>query len=161
MDWMKLPEKLWNAVKKYRYAVLVLALGLVFMAVPRFGGDAKAEIASSEPQALETDFSQELADILSRIEGVGKVEVLLTQASGAETLYQTDPDASGGLDTVILSRGSGLQEGLVRQINPPAYQGAIVVCQGGGSDAVRLQVVEAVSRVTGLGADQISVSKMN
>ena len=32
-----------------------------------------------------------------------------------------------------------------------------MVCEGGGSDGVRLQVVEAVSALTGLGADRIAV----
>lgn len=161
MDWIKLPEKLWNAVKKYRYAVLVLVLGLVFMALPHSDPPVQQEQERLPSVTEGSDFSQELADILGRIEGVGKVEVLLTHASGSQTLYQTDPGSGDSLDTVILSRGSGLQEGLIRQVNPPTYLGAIVVCQGGDNAAVRLHIVEAVSRVTGLGADQISVLKMN
>ena len=39
----------------------------------------------------------------------------------------------------------------------PQYRGALVVCEGGGNDAVRLQVVSAVSALTGLGADKISI----
>ena len=38
--------------------------------------------------------------------------------------------------------------------------GAIVVCQGGDNATVRLAIIEAVSNVTGLGADKISVLKM-
>ena len=52
------------------------------------------------------------------------------------------------------------ESGLIRQINPPAYLGAIVVCQGADNNTVRLAIVEAVSRATGLGADKISVLKM-
>lgn len=159
MDWMKLPETLWSVIKKYRYAVLVVVLGLALMALPR---SAKT-VPEPEPetQLQEKDFSQELSEILSRIDGVGRVEVLLTQATGAETLYQADPGTGEALDTVILSKGSGQQEGLIRQVNPPTYLGAIIVCQGGDEPTVRLHVVEAVSRVTGLGADQISVLKMH
>lgn len=36
-----------------------------------------------------------------------------------------------------------------------------MVCQGADNAAVRLAIVEAVSKVTGLGANRISVLKMN
>jgi stage III sporulation protein AG len=42
----------------------------------------------------------------------------------------------------------------------PQYLGAIVVCQGADRSDVRLAIVEAVSALTGLGADKISVLKM-
>ena len=48
----------------------------------------------------------------------------------------------------------------MRQENPAQYLGVIVVCEGADSPAVRLAIVEAVSDVTGLGADRISVLKM-
>ena len=48
----------------------------------------------------------------------------------------------------------------VQQVLPESYRGAIVVCQGADSPAVKLAIVEAVSRATGLGADSISVLKM-
>ena len=41
----------------------------------------------------------------------------------------------------------------------PVYQGAVVVCQGAGDSRVRLTVVDAVSVLTGLSSDKISVVK--
>ena len=55
-------------------------------------------------------------------------------------------------DTVTANGGV-----VVRQEIYPQYRGALVVCDGGNSDRVRLAVVEAVSALTGLGADKISV----
>ena len=52
------------------------------------------------------------------------------------------------------------ESALVERVDPPQYLGAIVICQGADSAAVRLAVVEAVSKYTGLGADQIAVLKM-
>lgn len=153
MDRVKLVELL----RKYRYALLVLLLGLILMGIPR----QKAPEATPTTEPPVQDFSHSLEEILGSIQGVGRVRVLLTQSSGEETVYQTDPGTGENLDTVILSRGSGQQEGLVRQVNPPEYLGALVVCQGGDSPTVRLQVAEAVSRVTGLGMDRISVMKMD
>ena len=52
------------------------------------------------------------------------------------------------------------ETGLVHQINPPVYLGAVVLAQGADNPVVKLSIVEAVSKVTGLGADKISVLKM-
>ena len=61
---------------------------------------------------------------------------------------------------MILTDGSRAQQALVEQVIPPVYLGAVVLCQGAGSAAVRLSVVEAVSRATGLSTNQIVVLKM-
>ena len=55
--------------------------------------------------------------------------------------------------------GAGGEDVVVTQERYPQYRGALVVCDGGGVDAVRLQVIEAVSALTGLGADRIAVVK--
>ena len=39
----------------------------------------------------------------------------------------------------------------------PINQGAVVVCQGAGSSAVRLAVTEAVAALTGLSTEKITV----
>ena len=115
------------------------------------------------PESLE----QRLEAILSGIEGAGQVRVLLTEKAGRETLYQTDSrsqtdqDSSDRSDdTVLVEDAERVETGLVRQILEPEYRGAVILCQGADSASVRLAVVEAVSCVTGLGADQISVLKM-
>ena len=52
------------------------------------------------------------------------------------------------------------ESGLVCQRFPPIYKGAIIVAEGGDLASVKLAIVDAVSDATGLGADKISVLKM-
>ena len=57
--------------------------------------------------------------------------------------------------------GQNKQEtGLVRQVIPPTYMGVVVVCEGADNPSLKLAIVDAVSKATGLGADRISVLKM-
>ena len=107
--------------------------------------------------------SESLEQILGQIEGVGRVKVMLTQSAGEITIYQEDTDHSGDTvreDTVLVTGESRQEMGLVRQVIPPKYQGAVVVCQGGDRAAVRLAIVDAVAAVTGLTSDRITVLKM-
>ena len=63
-------------------------------------------------------------------------------------------------DTVTVTDAQRNESGLIRQVNPPVYKGAVIVCQGADNAAVRLAIVDAVGKATGLGADKISVLKM-
>ena len=104
-----------------------------------------------------------LEAILSKIQGVGRVHVLLTEAQGSRTIYVQDESTSQDslkTDAVIITDSSRSQTGLVCQVLPPVYQGAVIVCQGGDDPSVRLAVVEAVCDATGLSADRITVTKM-
>lgn len=147
-------------LKKYKYTAIILAVGLILMILPTgregVSNDIKS-IQTAEPTApsLESQLSQ----VLSTVEGVGEVQIILTVAEGEEIIYQTDI-SNNQTDTVTVTDAGRDQTGLIRQVNPNRYLGAIVVCQGGDNPAVRLAVVDAVSKATGLGANQISILKM-
>ena len=143
---------------KYKYVLLVLLVGLGLMLLPEGNQETEAE-SLAETQAEQKDLSRELEEILGTIRGVGEVRVLLTTAAGESVEYQTD-QSSSGVDTVVITDSAKNQQGLVVQVTPPQYLGAIIVCQGGDDPAVKLAVVEAVSNATGLGADKITVLKM-
>ncbi|MBE6923681.1 MAG: hypothetical protein E7466_00375 [Ruminococcaceae bacterium] len=158
----KIGSKAGELAKKYRYVVIVLLIGIGLMLMPDF---SKKE--SSSPQIQSTDFvdpTKDLADILSSIQGVGRVRILLTLHSGEQTVYQSNQkvaaDGSMDTETVIITDSDRNQSGMVQQVLAPQYRGAIVICQGAGDASVRLAVVEAVSDATGLSTDHISVLKM-
>ena len=166
MDWLNQAKKLREIAGRYKYALLILGLGLVLMWFP---WDREVEPEDTEPASVQeqTDPESRLEEILSQVRGAGKVRVMLTESAGEQTLYQTDEDESQSSDsfsrrsdTVVITGNDRSQTGLVRQVNPPEYLGAIVVCQGADRPAVCLAIVEAVAAVTGISSDRISVLKM-
>ena len=168
MDIKVMQKKWFDFIKKYRFAALVLAIGLLLMLLPTKTKqtDNKTSI-ENHTAALYEDPCQRLSEILSRVEGAGEVEILLTVATGEETVFQTNDDISSSeanntshKTTVTINSADKNQEGLIKQINPPKYLGAIVVCEGADSPSVRLAIVDAVAKVTGLGSDRVSVLKM-
>ncbi len=157
MDFASGTRQLLTRFKKYQSILLVLVLGISLMLLPRKQQQPLPEVPARE--ALP-DLEAELEDILSQISGVGKAEVLLTEERGSSTIYQTDENQNhSNLDTVIITDKNREETGLIRQILPPVYRGALIVCQGADSAGVRLSVVEAVTRVTGLSSDCITVLK--
>lgn len=152
-------QQLMMFIKKYQYVLLVALIGIFLMLWPSQREEPQAEIESEV--SVSPDLETELAVILSQISGVGKTEVLLTEAAGSDVIYQMDTGQNNShSDTVIVMDQNREETGLVKQILPPVYKGAIVVCEGADSAVVCLSVVDAVKSVTGLSSDCITVLKM-
>jgi len=161
--------KIWEeALKKYRYIWLVIAAGVVLLMLPSAKYDGEEAPAAEETQAesfrLE-EFETHLEDVLSRVEGAGKARVVLTLSEGSRQILAQDRKQSGAQEgsatTVTLGKGSGNQEVVPVQTLAPEFRGALVVCPGGGDPGVQLRLLEAVSALTGLGADRISICQGN
>lgn len=158
MDLTSLRGKGVEIFKKYRYFVLILLIGIGFMLIPGNSKSTPIQPSASQTSGWE-DQTEALTQILSQIKGAGKVRLMLTLASGEETVYQTNSNADRQ-DTVTITDSDRAQQGLIQTVLAPKYRGAVVVCQGADDVAVRLAIVEAVSSATGLGASHISVLKM-
>lgn len=171
MEMKTLLNKLSQTIQKYKFVILILVIGLVLMSIPEgntqnIRNNTEQKTSASEQKTQETQETL-LSEILSCINGAGEVRVMLTQARGEEVVFQTNEDISTGTDTtektvttVTVTDSERNQSGIIRQINPPQFLGAIIVCDGADDPAIRLAIVDAVSKVTGLGANQISVLKM-
>lgn len=168
---MKMQQKVQSLLKKagaYKYAALILLLGIALMLIPQEKKETEQPVERStvhEPDTLSTE--EKLQKILSRMDGVGEVEVMLTLEAGTAYQYQTDEqthvqqeETEVQKETVLVSDGAGGQKPITVKTTYPIYQGALILCQGADSAAVRLDIINAVSDLTGLSSDKISVIKM-
>lgn len=168
MDINALKAKVMEFLKKYRFVILILCIGILLMILPTGKVKEQApQLSTSQPAIQFDDPTNALTDILSQIKGAGKVRLMLTKGAGERTVYQTNEDRNIGeqnqsvrVETVIVTDKDRAQHGLVQQVLAPEYRGAIVVCQGADDSSVRLAIIEAVADATGLGTDRISVLKM-
>ena len=151
---------------KYKYVLLVLLVGVLLLLFPS-GEKEEGKTNAILTQAGVSQFSREaleekLKRTLSQVEGAGEVYVILTlkegpkqvlaqEGSATETTRETAP--------VLASRGGGIQEPVTVQEMGPSYLGALVVAQGAGDPSVKLALTQAVSALTGLGTDKISICK--
>lgn len=164
---------------RYKYVLLVAALGAVLLLWPEAKDTAAAvgesaqtaQVTAAAGESAARELEEAMEDILGKISGVGRVDVMLTLQSGTELVLASDStlrysgstqapdDYDRSSQTVTVSGSSGGTDVVVTQEKYPQYRGALIVCDGGGNDTVRLQVIEAVSALTGLGSDRIAVVK--
>lgn len=131
--------------------------------------------ASSSLYKIDT----ELEEILSKIEGVGEVNVMITYSQTSQTvpLYNEDrttkdteeTDKSGGTrkitesdskKDIIFKESDGEKQPITQSIISPRIEGAIIAAKGAGNVDVKTKIVQAVEAVTGLATHKIQVFEM-
>ncbi len=172
-DWREAARGLGARLGKLKYPILVLLLGLLLLALPP-RGEKTAEPVEEAQDGVEDDVAAveaRMERILGEIEGAGRVRVMLQYAAGEKSIYQTDSEQEirtgeeeketrTSVQTVLASKESSRDSPVVVQTIYPTFRGALVVSEGAGDSAVKLNLVNAVSSLTGLGADKITVIKM-
>lgn len=165
----ELQKRLSAGISKFRLPLLIFAAGLLLMLLPT--GKRSTQAVQTAAQAVQTQeltpSQEEMEAILSRIDGVGRVDLLLTLRTSGASVYQTDTrtvtSGSGTTEecqTVFGQTSGSGKEPVVQTTLAPQYQGALVVCDGADRASVRLAVVQAVTSLTGLESNQIAVVKM-
>ena len=156
-------RKLWD---RYKYAALILLIGAGLLLWPGGSGHTAQTGQSEAPPAYTAaeTLRKDLEEILGQIQGVGTVRVLLTvDTDGERQLAQnTELRYSGSAaapEDYSRLDGGDREETVVTQTAYPTYRGALVVCQGGDRADVKLAVTEAVSALTGLSSDRVTVAK--
>lgn len=121
----------------------------------------------------------ELEEILSKIEGVGEVNVMITYSQTSQTvpLYNEDrttkdteeTDKSGGTrkitesdskKDIIFKESDGEKQPITQSIISPKIEGAIIAAKGAANVDVKTKIVQAVEAVTGLATHKIQVFEM-
>lgn len=155
----------WKALwERYKYILLVVLAGVFLLLLP--DGQGEGTIHTQEPQQEEQfdleQMEKKLERVLGQVQGAGEVTVMLTLRESARQVLARDTEVSEQEQrstAVIVSKGSGVQQTVPLQSIYPKYQGALVVCTGGGDARVKLELLEAVRALTGLSAEKISICK--
>ncbi len=142
---------------------------------------AKNNDTNIENEENTTDnLEQKLKNILSKIQGVGSVEVCLNYSESSEvvamynenskTSTTEESDTSGGnrkvqsTDTqkdIIYKEDNGQKTPITQKIIKPKIEGAIITAKGVDNATVKSNVIQAVEAVTGLATHKIQVFEMN
>ena len=165
INWKEKLERLYSFAEKWKYVLIILLAGLLLLML---GGGEEHVNESELEMAAETfsltQFEEQLTQCLSRIEGIGTVELMLSLDSSGREVYASDirQSASASYESTIstVSNGSYGEEPVRVTTTSPEVRGAVIICEGAGNDRVRLAVTEAVGSLCGLGADRITVIQM-
>lgn len=131
-------------------------------------------------EKTETNLTTDLEEILSNINGVGKVKVMITYSETSSivpvyneesTMQNTEEtDSEGGsrkvsqTDTrkeVIYEENDGNKTLITQSVISPKIEGAIITAEGAVNPTVKSDIIQAVSAVTGLATHKVQVFEIS
>lgn len=171
LSWKALRAKL-RGHEKQALIVLLCALALTFLALsewlPRDAGQ-DAQVQTDTRQYAES-LEARLSSLLSRIDGAGRTQVLVTLRSGEETVWARNEKSDSTDDAdqsrvqcereYILVRTGSTETGLPLRTVTPQILGVAVVCEGASDPQVRQNITQTLTAALGIGAGHISVVQM-
>jgi stage III sporulation protein AG len=151
-----------RGLKKYGCAALVILVGAVLLLWPQGESQETAAETSAESSFDLEEFERQMEDALSQIKGAGEVTVVLTLKNSGERTLASDWEEDGDKrkeSVITVNQGSGHTETVTVQESWPEFQGALVVCTGGGDPEVKLGILESVAALTGLRSHEIAIQE--
>lgn len=164
---------------------LITALGAIGIILIFFSGsktnsrdDLKLLNEFDETQYI-SELEGRITSVVQSIDGVGKAKVMLSLETtesykfATEEKHQTDvsQDLKEGDEQrvsertdsensyIIVEDENGNKKALVETSYTPQIKGAVVVCNGGDSSAVKNRVTEALTTILGIGSSKVCVVK--
>ena len=140
---------------------------------------AETEYEKNETALYVEQLEKRLSELLTRVEGAGQVEVIITLRSSLEQVVEKDisiqqsgteeADAQGGSrsvgtgstseDTVFTTDGSSSKPYVIKTISP-TVEGVLVLAEGAGSGSISNELSEAVQVLLGVEAHKVKILKM-
>ena len=134
-----------------------------------------------EIEHYQDKMEERVTQVLSEMDGVGKVSVMMTFASGTEQVVEKDEvmeqsgesiqDGEGGIQTteqmnkqeqtLTYQNENGQEVPFVTSQKMPKIEGIMIVCDGGDRVEVVLQITSAMEALFGLEPHKIVVVKRN
>lgn len=139
---------------------------------------SNTEVNLSENQKIQevSELENKLANILSKIQGVGEVNVFINCSESSEVVAMynesskvsntEETDTSGGIrkiqetdsqKDIVYQETNGEKVPITQKIVQPKIEGAIITAKGADNVNVKNNIIQAVEAVTGLATHKIQV----
>lgn len=135
---------------------------------------------NSQNGTNSNNLEERLENILSNINGVGKVKVFINYSESSETVAMynensktsvtEETDTSGGVRKVeetdsqkeiVYQEDSGSKTPIVQKTIEPKIEGAIITAKGASNINIKTSIIQAVEAATGLATHKIQVFEMS
>ena len=188
-------KEMWESIKKIKHIEIIAAVLIIAVILCLYAStpgsflssgkkeNAQAQASGSADTAIPRDtggmdMEARLASILSQMEGAGKVDVMITYATGPElvpamdrnemstTTTEKDGTSTSQSQQIEVQErpmtidGPDGSEPMVLYQETPKIQGVIVIAEGASDIEVYMNLERAVMTILNIRADQVEVFAM-
>ena len=145
--------------------LLIIILTVIVIAIFLSGQGVNLNLnADSEPISVDYVYNLQnsLKNILSDVEGVGKINVFLTVDGGEEEVVlknvetTVDNNVKTSIESIVLVGGKPY----VIKVNYPKIIGVVIVCEGADNLDVKVKIIEIVTTTLKVDSDSVRIIKM-
>ena len=161
-------KRLIEKIPKEKRPIILAAGGVLLMCVILLSSffdagkneikDTKSDTETYEENGYVSELERKLTDIISSIEGAGRVKVMITLENSEENVYAVDINESK--NEYVLIKTSSDEGGLLLKIIQPKIRGVAIVCDGGEISKVKMRILDAACSAMGISSSKVSISKM-
>ena len=165
-------------IKKFIQKVGVMRLGLVvvcgvlllFLSYSGEDENPDTEPVNSQETVSENGSleeykrarEEELKELLQKVDGVGKAEVMITLKASNEKVTLKDNTNKGEANeekTVLVGNSDRDSSPYIIQEKEPQIEGIVIVCQGGYDSVIKREITDAVSALFSIESHKIKIMK--
>lgn len=163
-DWLQ-------RIKNIKHIEIIAVLIVIAIIIVAYTYTVKGNNVTDTAQPSETEtLTAELTNILKKIDGVGDVEILILYNGGkqieiaSKTEKHTDVEVNGDRTTTTTDESSVpvIVDGdkpLIIGEKRAVIDGVIVVADGGGDNGIKVQIMQALSKLLKIDFDKVQVFK--
>lgn len=171
--------------------LIIVMVGILFLVITIPTGSKTKNTTTNSSDASNSDTSTDTSDyeqylenkiqsILSKVDGVGKVDIMVTlKGTGEKVLVSEDTisensvketDSDGGVresldksssQSYLYSNSQNGSEPYVSQEIKPEVEGVVIIAQGGADSIVVSNITKAIEALLSVPAHKIQVLKMS
>ena len=176
MKWKEQIEKYLEPLMNTKMLAIILLVGIVFLVLPGFFGEQETSVPEqNKPADIKVyvkELEQRLSDILSTIEGAGKISVMITLNDEGETVYAQDvssdrkPVSNAEINSesradekkLVLKNDAGGGQSPISVVKTmPKVSGVLVTAQGADNERVKSDLIQAIKSVLDVKTHRVAV----
>lgn len=158
-------------IKNIKHIEIIAVLIVIAIIIVAYTYTVKGKNVTETNAPSETEtLTAELTNILKKIDGVGDVEILILYNGGkqleiaSKTEKHTDVEVNGDRTTTTTNESSVpvIVDGdkpLIIGEKRAVIDGVIVVADGGGNNNIKVQIMQALSKLLKIDFDKVQVFK--
>ncbi len=169
--------------KKLKFIMLLGIAGIIIIAITSFIPNKKPQQQTDTKEQTMEEYKalleQEVMELVTSINGVGKANIMVTLKNGVEYVYakeekQNTDKTNGAMGdeqtiqqrdnyeqkTILVEDSNGRKTALIRTRLEPTVKGVVIVCEGGDDVIIQEKVIDAVKTALGIGSNNVCVTRL-
>lgn len=125
-------------------------------------GTTPLEENQTDMEQYKRKREQELKELLQKVNGVGKAEVMITLKGSNEKVTLKDSTYKGEdteEETVLIEDSDRNSSPYILQEKEPEVEGVVIVCEGGEDATIKREITEAVRALFQIESHKIKILK--